>query len=128
MKAPFDFLIRSKLPVVASGIADKSNPDSIDDSGTIKQYSFKQEQAIPSYLFAIASGDIASAPVGPRSRVFTGPDEVTACQWEFEEDTEKQLKAAESIVFPYQWGEYNVLVLPPSFPYGGMENPVCEYF
>jgi leukotriene-A4 hydrolase len=125
VKATFDFSIRSPLPVIASGIGDKNNPRSAAD--TLQTYKFHQSVPIPSYLFAIASGDIATAPVGPRSAVATGPDELKRCKWELEEDTEKFLKAAESLVFPYAWGEYNVLVLPPSFPYGGMENPVYTF-
>jgi leukotriene-A4 hydrolase len=59
--------------------------------------------------------------------VWTGPDEVKQCQWELEADMEKFLEAAESIVFRYQWGTYNVLILPNSFPYGGMENPIFTF-
>lgn len=77
---------------------------------------------MPSYLFALASGDLASASIGPRSQVWTGPEELTAAQWEFEADTEKYIEIAEKIVYDYAWTTYNVLVLPPSFPYGGMEN------
>ena len=127
VKAPFDFTIRSPLPVIASGIsaADNSLEPSMDGSSHV--YKFYQKVPIPSYLFAIASGDIATAKVGPRSTVATGPDELKDCKWELEEDTEKFLKAGESLVYPYAWGEYNVLVLPPSFPYGGMENPVYTF-
>lgn len=82
---------------------------------------------MPSYLFALASGDLASASIGPRSTVWTGPEELTACQWEFEKDAEAYIQAAEKIVYPYAWTTYNVLVLPPSFPYGGMENPVYTF-
>jgi leukotriene-A4 hydrolase len=82
---------------------------------------------MPSYLFAIASGDLACASIGPRSTVWTGPEELKDCQWEFEESTEAYLQAAEKIVYPYAWTTYNVLVLPPSFPYGGMENPVYTF-
>jgi leukotriene-A4 hydrolase len=78
---------------------------------------------MPAYLFAIASGDIASASIGPRSLVSTGPEELLDSKWELEADTEKFIQVAEKIVFPYEWTQYNVLVLPPSFPYGGMENP-----
>jgi leukotriene-A4 hydrolase len=78
---------------------------------------------MPSYLFALASGDLACASVGPRSTVWTGPEELKGCQWEFEKDVEPFIQAAEGIVYPYPWTTYNVLVLPPSFPYGGMENP-----
>jgi leukotriene-A4 hydrolase len=125
VKAPFDFTFTSPLPVIASGIGAKDNPAS--EGRTSQVYKFHQKVPIPAYLFAMASGDIATAQVGPRSRVATGPDELQECKWELEEDTEKFLKAGESLVYPYAWGEYNVLVLPPSFPYGGMENPVYTF-
>jgi leukotriene-A4 hydrolase len=127
VKAPFDFTIKSPLPVIASGIGAKENPTSPSTDGSSKVYKFHQKIPIPSYLFALASGDIAIASIGPRSTVATGPDELKDCKWELEDDTEKFLKAGESLVYPYAWGEYNVLVLPPSFPYGGMENPVYTF-
>ena len=116
VKSEFDFRIRSALPVVASGLEDgvEDVPGSSD-----KIYKFKQKVPLASYLFAVASGDIVSAPIGPRSAVWTGPDELDECKWELEEDTEKFLQTAEKLVYPYAWGTYNVLVLPPSFPYGG---------
>lgn len=76
---------------------------------------------MPSYLFALASGDLASASIGPRSTVWTGPEELVDCKWELEESMEPFMEAAEKIVYPYAWTTYNVLVLPASFPYGGME-------
>lgn len=80
------------------------------------------------YLFAIASGDLASASIGPRSTVWTGPEELLDCQRELEGEIEPFMNAIEGIVSPaYQWTQYNVLVLPPSFPYGGMENPVWTF-
>jgi len=82
---------------------------------------------MPSYLFAIASGDIATASIGPRSLVSTGPEELSDAKWELEKDTEKFIEVAEKLIFPYQWTQYNVLVLPPSFPYGGMENPIFTF-
>lgn len=81
---------------------------------------------MPSYLFAVASGDIASASIGPRSTVWTGPDELKAAQWELEDDTEEYIKIAENLVYSYAWGTYNVLVLPPSFPYGGYVVEICH--
>lgn len=117
VKAPISFEISSPLPVVASGISEKDATTGDDGD---KVYKFKQTVPIPSYLFALASGDLAMAPIGPRSMVATGPDELEACQWELREDMEKFMEIAEKIVFPYAWGQYNVLVLPPSFPYGGM--------
>ncbi|KAL2406820.1 Leucine aminopeptidase 2 [Exophiala dermatitidis] len=127
VKATFDFFIRSPLPVIASGIAAKDNPTSPSQDGSLQLYKFHQCVPIPAYLFALASGDIATAKIGPRSLVATGPEELESCRWELEADTEKYMEAAESLVFPYVWGQYNVLVLPPSFPYGGMENPVYTF-
>ena len=109
--------------MIASGIPISTTPYARDHPGKTL-YSFEQKVPIPSYLFALSSGDTAQAPIGPRSVVATGPEELAACKWELEADTEKFIQAAEEIVFPYVWGNYNVLVLPPSFPYGGMENPV----
>jgi len=71
--------------------------------------------------------DIASAPIGPRSTVWTSPDELEGAKWELSEDTEKFIATAEKLIYPYAWTTYNVLVLPPSFPYGGMENPIYTF-
>ncbi|KAL2162622.1 hypothetical protein VTH06DRAFT_6458 [Thermothelomyces fergusii] len=124
VKSTYEFNIRSPHVVVASGVPA---PGATVDAGEDKIYKFEQKVPIPSYLFAVASGDIASAPIGRRSSVATGPNELKAAQWELHDDMDKFLNAAEKIVFPYQWGEYNVLVLPPSFPYGGMENPIFTF-
>jgi leukotriene-A4 hydrolase len=120
VKSTYTFNLRSPLPVVASGLptgAKDFKAGKEGESGTLL-YSFHQEVPMPSYLFAIASGDLASASIGPRSTVWTGPEELTDCQWEFEADTEAYIQTAEKIVYPYAWTMYNVLVLPPSFPYG----------
>lgn len=129
VKATVDFNIRSPLPVVASGLPTGSAnflSGKNGASGTLL-YTFKQAVPMPSYLFAVASGDLASASIGPRSVVVTGPEELVGCQWELEDDMEKFMEAAEKIVYPYAWGTYNVLVLPASFPYGGMENPIYTF-
>ena len=127
VKAPFDFTIKSPLPVIASGISASSNPSSPSADGKSETYTFHQAVPIPSYLFAIVSGELSFAPIGPRSIVATSPDRIEGCKWEFETSTEDFLKAGESLVYPYAWQQYNVLVLPPSFPYGGMENPVFTF-
>ena len=119
VKSPFSISIRSPLPVVASGLS-RGVKDFKD--GTLR-YTFQQDIKIPSYLFAIASGDIASASVGPRSLVWTGPEELLKCKKELEGDVERFIEIAEKLVFPYTWTTYDILILPPSFPYGGMENP-----
>ena len=85
-------------------------------------YSFKMLQKIPSYLLAIAAGDLVFKPLGKRSGVWAEPTMVDKAAAEFS-DTEKMIDTAESLYGPYRWGRYDLLVLPPSFPYGGMENP-----
>ncbi|KAK2762761.1 hypothetical protein FQN54_000935 [Arachnomyces sp. PD_36] len=125
VKSTYDFNLRSPLPVVASGLPTREKQPA-DESGH-QLYQFQQKLPMPSYLFAVASGDIVEAPIGPRSVVVTSPDKLEECKWELEADTENYMNAIEKIVFPYVWGEYNVLILPPSFPYGGMENPVYTF-
>ncbi|MCJ1429233.1 hypothetical protein MMC29_007146 [Sticta canariensis] len=129
VKSTYEFNLRSDLPVIASGLFTGTKdfqPGKAGRPGTLL-YTFKQDIPIPSYLFAIASGDIATASIGPRSAVATGPEEIQDAKWELEVDTERFIQAAEDIVYPYAWTTYNVLILPPSFPYGGMENPVFTF-
>ena len=126
VKSTFDFNITSPLPVIASGLPDKSNPAN-PSSSTPQLYKFHQPIRIPSYLFALASGEISTSSIGPRSAVATDPMSLKACTWELSASTEDFLKAAESLVYDYAWHQYNVLVLPPSFPYGGMENPIYTF-
>ncbi|KAI1380727.1 peptidase family M1-domain-containing protein [Hypoxylon crocopeplum] len=123
VKSTFTFNITSPLPVVASGVPVPSDGKGDGD----KLFRFEQKVPIPSYLFALASGDLATARIGKRSVVATGPEALEAAKWELEADIDKFLEVAEKIVFDYQWGEYNVLVLPPSFAYGGMENPIFTF-
>lgn len=131
VKSTFSFALRSPLPVLASGLptgaGEYQPPKKEGESGTLK-YTFEQNVPITSYLFAVASGDLASASAGPRSTVWSGPEELLVSQRELDGEIEPFMTALESIVSPtYQWTQYNVLVLPPSFPYGGMENPVWTY-
>ncbi|MCJ1258219.1 hypothetical protein MMC24_006050 [Lignoscripta atroalba] len=129
VKSTFDFNLRSPLPVIASGLATgvKDFQPGEDGHAGTHLYTFHQSIPIPSNLWAVASGDIATASIGPRSTVATGPEELEAAKWELEADTERFIQAAEKIVYPYAWTTYNVLVLPPSFPYGGTENPVFTF-
>jgi leukotriene-A4 hydrolase len=86
------------------------------------EYRFKMTQPIPSYLIALAVGDLVFRPLGERTGVYAEPAMAAKAAKEFE-DTEKMLVATERLYGPYRWGRYDLLVLPPSFPYGGMENP-----
>jgi len=87
-----------------------------------RAYRFRLNQPIPPYLIALAVGDIEFRALGPRSGVYTEPSMLDAAAAELV-DVEKMITAAERLYGPYRWGRYDLLVLPPSFPYGGMENP-----
>ena len=85
-------------------------------------YRLDMRQPIPSYLIALAVGELAFAPLGPRAGVYAEPSIVAAAADEFA-DTEAMIAATERLYGPYRWDRYDLLVLPPSFPFGGMENP-----
>jgi aminopeptidase N len=95
------------------------NPQQKNDTGV---YTFKQDKAIPSYLMAIAVGDLAFQSIDQRTGVYAEPSVVNNAAYEFAE-LGNMVNAAEKLFGPYRWSRYDVLVLPPSFPYGGMENP-----
>ncbi|GAB2503489.1 M1 family metallopeptidase [Lysobacter humi (ex Lee et al. 2017)] len=85
-------------------------------------YSFTMPQPIPSYLLAIAAGDMVFQPITDRAGVWAEPSMAPKAAAEFA-DTGRMMQTAERLYGPYRWGRYDILVLPPSFPYGGMENP-----
>lgn len=89
-------------------------------------FAFRMDQPVAPYLIAIAAGDLAFRSTGPRTGVWAEPSRLDAVADEFAE-LEKMMTAAESLYGPYRWGRYDVLVLPPSFPYGGMENPLLTF-
>ena len=81
---------------------------------------------VQSYLIAIAVGALESRKIGPRSHVWAEASVVDQSAFDFSE-TETMLQKAEELCGPYVWGIYDVLVLPPSFPFGGMENPCLTF-
>lgn len=85
-------------------------------------YRFRMRQPIPSYLIALAVGDLTFRPLGRRTGVYAEPPVVDKAAREFS-DTEKMVRTTERLYGYYRWGRYDLLVLPPSFPFGGMENP-----
>uniref|UniRef100_A0A183T1S7 Leuk-A4-hydro_C domain-containing protein n=1 Tax=Schistocephalus solidus TaxID=70667 RepID=A0A183T1S7_SCHSO len=89
-------------------------------------HNFEQPIPVPSYLVALVCGDLRSAQIGPRSKVWAEPSVVERAAFEFGE-VDQVISAAERICGPYQWGNYDILVLPPSFPFGGMENPCLTF-
>ncbi len=90
------------------------------------EYTFTMPQRIPSYLMAIAAGDLVFKPISARSGVWAEPSMVDRAHAEFI-DTEKMIATTEALYGPYRWERYDLLVLPPSFPYGGMENPRLSF-
>jgi leukotriene-A4 hydrolase len=89
-------------------------------------YRFDMPQAIPSYLIALAVGKLEFRATGPRTGVFAESSLVEAAAKEFAE-TEQMMQASEKLFGPYRWGRYDLLILPPSFPLGGMENPRLSF-
>lgn len=113
-------------PLRALMSAEHITPDGEPAGEGLRAFRFRMTQPIPSYLITIAIGDVARRDLGPRTAVFAEPAVVDAAAKEFA-DLEQMLAAAESLYGPYRWGRYDLLVLPPSFPYGGMENPRLSF-
>jgi leukotriene-A4 hydrolase len=87
---------------------------------------FRMHHPVPAYLVAVAVGEIRCQPIGPRTAVYAEPAVVSGASAEFE-DMERMVETVESLYGPYRWDRYDVLVLPPSFPFGGMENPMLTF-
>ncbi len=90
------------------------------------EYDFEMPQAIPAYLIALAVGDLTFKPMSARTGIYAEPALVDAAAAEFA-DTERMLVISEDLYGPYRWGRYDLLILPPSFPFGGMENPRLSF-
>ncbi len=117
VRATYRATIRTPKDLLAVMSAEMGAPT--DRSGS---YDFEMPQPIPSYLIALAVGDLAFQPMSDRTGVYAEPSVVARAASEFE-DTEQMMQAVEELYGPYRWGRYDILVLPPSFPFGGMENP-----
>lgn len=114
--------IRVPDGIVAAMSARADTPQGEPVAGGKRAFRFTMENPVPPYLIALAAGDLAFKPIGPRSGVWSEPGMLDAAVAEFG-DVEKMIDAAQALYGPYRWGRYDMLVLPPSFPYGGMENP-----
>jgi leukotriene-A4 hydrolase len=115
------FTYNAKVTVPHELMAVMSATNS-QQKNTTGNYQFKQDKPIPSYLMALAVGDLQFKAIDYRTGVYAEPSVITKAKCEFSE-LGKMVNAAEKLFGPYRWGRYDVLVLPPSFPYGGMENP-----
>lgn len=93
-----------------------------EGSGDTRTFEFRMDQPIPPYLIALAIGDLEFRSLSERTGVWAEPSVVDTAAYEFA-DMPQMLEEAEELYGPYRWGRFDVLVLPPSFPYGGMENP-----
>ena len=96
------------------------------DANGLSVFRFRMTHPIPPYLIALAVGDIAFRPIGKNTGVYAEVPVVDKAANEFAE-VDKMVSAAEKLYGPYRWGRYDILVLPPSFPYGGMENPTVTF-
>ena len=112
------------LTVVMS--AEHLTPQGEPAGAGMKAWRFRMDNPIPPYLIAIGVGDLAFAPFDARTGVWTEPSRLRASAWELE-PTAQMVDAAEKLYGPYRWGRYDLLVLPPSFPFGGMENPKLTF-
>ncbi|PIY12457.1 MAG: aminopeptidase [Flexibacter sp. CG_4_10_14_3_um_filter_32_15] len=115
----FTYTAEVTVPKELMAVMSAENPQQKNDSGV---YTFKMEQPIPAYLLALAVGDLRFQPIGERTGVYAEPSMISKAAYEFEE-MDKMLEAAEKLYGKYAWGRYDLIVLPPSFPFGGMENP-----
>ena len=112
-----------KVPPNLLALMSAKNPKALNASG---RYHFEMKKAIPSYLIALAVGDIGFKDLGSDCGVYAEKELLEACAKEFE-DLPQMMQVAVQLYGPYQWGRYDVLVLPYSFPFGGMENPMLTF-
>ena len=115
----FTYEATIRVPKELLAVMSAENPQAKNANGI---YNFRMPQPVPAYLLALAVGDLEFRPFDTRTGVYAEPAMIEASANEFS-DTPKMMAAAEQLYGPYRWGRYDLLVLPPSFPYGGMENP-----
>ncbi|MBH5321933.1 M1 family metallopeptidase [Aurantiacibacter sediminis] len=114
------------LTVVMSGIS-RGDPEPVEDADSDRRaFEFVMNNSVPPYLIAIAAGNLEFAELGPRSGVYAEPEMIEAAAEELG-DTEELIDAGIELFGEYRWGRYDMIILPPAFPYGGMENPVMTF-
>ncbi len=115
----YSYNARVKVPSNLMALMSAENPQEKNATG---EYTFKMEQPIPSYLMALAVGNVEFRAIGEQAGVYAIPSLIEAAEYEFQE-MDDMLLAAEELYGKYVWGRYDLLILPPAFPFGGMENP-----
>jgi aminopeptidase N len=126
IRQTYEAKITVPAPLVAVMSAERLTPAGVALPDGRRRFDFRLTHAVPPYLMAIAVGDLAIREIGPRTAVVAEPSVVERAAAEFA-DLEKMVTAAEALYGPYRWGRYDVLVMPPSFPFGGMENPMLTF-
>ena len=126
IRQSWDATITVPADLVAVMSAERLTPDGEPAGEGLKRYRFRMDHPVPPYLIAIAIGDLVFRPLGPRTGVYAEPATLAKVAPELD-DTERMVTTAEGLYGPYRWGRYDMLVLPPSFPYGGMENPTLTF-
>jgi leukotriene-A4 hydrolase len=124
IKVTYSAAITAKSEFVVKMSANETSVTPIDDTYTVSR--FRCDIPIPSYLMAIVVGDLEYRSLGDRVGVITEPSDMDRVADELE-SLQTLLDTAEAYLTPYIWGDYTVVVLPPSFPYGGMENPLLTF-
>ena len=119
----FTYNAEIEVPKELLALMSAENPQQKNSTGI---YHFKQGNPIPSYLMALAVGDIAFKKIDDRTGIYAEPTMLNKAVYEFA-DMGKMVTTAEKLYGKYLWGRYDVLVLPPSFPFGGMENPMLTF-
>jgi hypothetical protein len=114
---------RIQTPPDLLAVMSANNDPNVERTGI---YEFDMPQPIPAYLLAIAVGNLYFAEIGEDTGVYAEPELLEASAFEFA-DTQAMFETAEAMFGPYRWGRYDLLILPPSFPYGGMENPRLSF-
>ncbi len=119
----FTYNAHVKVPTGMLALMSATNPTEVSTNG---EYDFVMDKPIPAYLLALTVGDITYQKLSERTGVYAEPSVIKAAAYEFG-DMEQMVEAAEKLYGPYQWGVYDLIVLPPSFPFGGMENPMLTF-
>ncbi|MBR0553610.1 M1 family metallopeptidase [Stakelama marina] len=122
VRQTWDATITVPEPLTAVMSAEMTTPGGKQMTGERRAFHFVMDKPVAPYLIALAIGDLKFKATGPRTGIWTEPAMLDKAAYEFA-DLEKFVDAAEDLYGPYRWGRYDLLVLPPSFPFGGMENP-----
>ncbi len=119
----FTYDAHISVPAEFMAVMSAENPQ---EKNTTGKYDLTMKIPIPSYLMSLAVGDFAFKSLGRNTGVYAELNMLDKCAWEFA-DMQQMMDAAEKLYGKYAWGRYDVIVLPPSFPFGGMENPMLTF-